>query len=776
MDQSKKSFFSIDPTWNTHKYQDLSLYHLLGVTQNATEAQIIKAYRDLSRQYHPDKLKLNATNDPELLKNYQELFHKLNQSKDILLDKNKRRIYDLFGLKAIDEYQGLVKYGGLKEGNNDDVSEPSDVDLLLAADAFHKNQLQAEKLVENRSHKYKSVVKILKVQYEVEIKKPDPSLRAKRINEKLAYKQKNPDLPKDLVEKTRKKTKIEKDDDSGVSETSISLTQPTETKLVNNYYIYGISGEAETQFSNLFNIENLAIKPNISMDLEADNIESKLGLDLNHNYKNHYTELRCRKTIDTMQFEAFQKDEGMRPDEFDVNFIYQYANGDDFVLQNNLPLKIYSAPYPGKWKKLMSNFNFTTISTNLCKIQKYNYLSNLVFEFSLNIMDPWKSRLKVSSENIYVNPNLLKKMWRFSGSPYLTIGLNNNTYATSNKPLNLLTYGSKTHINCHNNANLTIEQSKNHHLEIKYEQKISKKSNFWATSKIACNGEILVYEIGFRKGGFEIMVPINLISDEFITVAVPTFLAGVVSYFALKNYVAGLEKTQTFIDEPDENVQTDEDLVQSDDTFWTSKIFSKIRNFKNSIFKKDQPKNTTNVVCDYGTMMDRFEMIQKDSQRVNNWLFINDSRYQTAVKKVKELHSKGKSGILILKAFYGHFEEDTSNYIAEQRNDDVKSKNKNARGDQTVSDDFIRRTTTSIDDHKNFVEITKQLQILASEQGKIELRKNAFLYKNNWQGFYNPSIYPGVMKVKIKYQTEIDGEIRNEEFIDGSGFCLNPTT
>ena len=129
-----------------------------------------------------------------------------------------------------------------------------------------------------------------------------------------------------------------------------------------------------------------------------------------------------------------------------------------------------------------------------------------------------------------------------------------------------------------------------------------------------------------------------------------------------------------------------------------------------------------------------------------------------------------------MEAFYGHFEEDTSNYIVEQRKEDVnvKSKNSFARGDQT--DDFIRRTTTSIDDHKNFVEITKQLQILASEQGKIELRKNAFLYKNNWQGFYNPSIYPGVMKVKIKYQTKIDGEIRNEEFIDGSGFFLNPTT
>lgn len=65
-----------------------SLYKTLEISENASEAEIKKAYRKLARQYHPD---INKD------KSAEEKFKEINSAYEILSDKEKKAQYDRFG-------------------------------------------------------------------------------------------------------------------------------------------------------------------------------------------------------------------------------------------------------------------------------------------------------------------------------------------------------------------------------------------------------------------------------------------------------------------------------------------------------------------------------------------------------------------------------------------------------------------------------------------------------------------------------------------------------
>ena len=64
-------------------------YKILGVSKNATEDEIKKAYRKLAKQYHPDTNK----NNPEATEKFKEI----NEAYEVLKDPGKRARYDQLG-------------------------------------------------------------------------------------------------------------------------------------------------------------------------------------------------------------------------------------------------------------------------------------------------------------------------------------------------------------------------------------------------------------------------------------------------------------------------------------------------------------------------------------------------------------------------------------------------------------------------------------------------------------------------------------------------------
>lgn len=69
-------------------------YEILGVDRNASEAEIKKAYRKLSLQYHPDKL---ANKSEKEKKEGEEKFKAITEAYSVLSDPEKKDKYDRFG-------------------------------------------------------------------------------------------------------------------------------------------------------------------------------------------------------------------------------------------------------------------------------------------------------------------------------------------------------------------------------------------------------------------------------------------------------------------------------------------------------------------------------------------------------------------------------------------------------------------------------------------------------------------------------------------------------
>ncbi|MBL3538745.1 molecular chaperone DnaJ [Aminivibrio sp.] len=85
------------------------LYRVLGVSRDASAAEIKKAYRQLVRKYHPDA---NPGN-----KEAEEHFKKINQAYEILSDTQKRAQYDQFG--TMDNMPGGSPFDGFGGGVGD---------------------------------------------------------------------------------------------------------------------------------------------------------------------------------------------------------------------------------------------------------------------------------------------------------------------------------------------------------------------------------------------------------------------------------------------------------------------------------------------------------------------------------------------------------------------------------------------------------------------------------------------------------------------------------
>ena len=79
-------------------------YRLLGLTKDADDRQIKKAYRNLSKKYHPDK---NPDDDSA-----HQKFVEVAEAYDILIDKEMRGVYDRYGHEGVKQHKQQGQRGG----------------------------------------------------------------------------------------------------------------------------------------------------------------------------------------------------------------------------------------------------------------------------------------------------------------------------------------------------------------------------------------------------------------------------------------------------------------------------------------------------------------------------------------------------------------------------------------------------------------------------------------------------------------------------------------
>ena len=88
-------------------------YEVLGLTKDATEADIKKAYRKLAIKYHPDRNPGDTT--------AEEKFKEAAEAYDVLHDPQKRQQYDQFGFDAPGGFGGGSPFGGAGGFSMDDI-------------------------------------------------------------------------------------------------------------------------------------------------------------------------------------------------------------------------------------------------------------------------------------------------------------------------------------------------------------------------------------------------------------------------------------------------------------------------------------------------------------------------------------------------------------------------------------------------------------------------------------------------------------------------------
>ena len=104
-------------------------YEVLGVSKSASAAEIKKAYRKLSKQYHPDINKEPGAEDK---------FKEISEAYEVLSDDTKKAQYDQFGHAAFEGGAGQGGFGGFGE-----VSLDSQV-VLMTLEIFSQVSLVEE--------------------------------------------------------------------------------------------------------------------------------------------------------------------------------------------------------------------------------------------------------------------------------------------------------------------------------------------------------------------------------------------------------------------------------------------------------------------------------------------------------------------------------------------------------------------------------------------------------------------------------------------------------
>lgn len=118
-------------------------YRVLGVSYNATDDEIKKAYRQLSRKYHPDA---NVGNPNQ--QQFEEKFKEVQQAYNMIMDQRQGKTQTQQGYGTADDFWGFGGFGGFsgQNGSYGQQQESQDDQYLRSALNYIQNGYYREGL------------------------------------------------------------------------------------------------------------------------------------------------------------------------------------------------------------------------------------------------------------------------------------------------------------------------------------------------------------------------------------------------------------------------------------------------------------------------------------------------------------------------------------------------------------------------------------------------------------------------------------------------------
>lgn len=129
-------------------------YSVLGVGLDCSKRDVVKAFRGIAKRYHPDLLPNDLP--PERANSCEAYFHEAVNSREVLMDDNKRALYDKYGFishrtsnqsNMIFEAKKLLAdiFDQMCEKTDDHQSKTSDaIKTITSALAIHKQKINVE--------------------------------------------------------------------------------------------------------------------------------------------------------------------------------------------------------------------------------------------------------------------------------------------------------------------------------------------------------------------------------------------------------------------------------------------------------------------------------------------------------------------------------------------------------------------------------------------------------------------------------------------------------
>ena len=116
-------------------------YEILGINKNTSVEEIKKKFRKLAFEFHPDRNKNSGAS---------EKFKEINEAYQVLIDPEKKKIYDQFGHAGL---QG--QFGGFQQGGFEDLGGFGDIFETFFGGSFGSSRSSSNRATHGRNLEYR---------------------------------------------------------------------------------------------------------------------------------------------------------------------------------------------------------------------------------------------------------------------------------------------------------------------------------------------------------------------------------------------------------------------------------------------------------------------------------------------------------------------------------------------------------------------------------------------------------------------------------------------